>query len=118
MSDSEPVPFFYSNKCESLLADIHRPSKPKAREGRQVNEDKSIVRGSEEIPNVNEKSIRFLSGLLLVMTQTKDRLLKACPVIESISNYCLTHVPFMQGALLTPSYFESPGSFNPEIVRR
>ena len=38
------VPFFYSNKCESLLADIHRPSKPKAREGRQVNEGKSIVK--------------------------------------------------------------------------
>jgi len=63
VSDSEPVPFFCANKCESLLSDIHRPSKPKAREGRQVNEDKSIVRGSEEIPNVNEESIRFLSGL-------------------------------------------------------
>ena len=63
VSDSEPVPFFCSNKCVSLLADIHRPSKPKAREGRQVNEGKSIVRGSEEIPNVNEESIRFLSGL-------------------------------------------------------
>ena len=44
VSDSEPVPFFYSNKCVSLLADIHRPSKPKAREGRQVNEGKSIVK--------------------------------------------------------------------------
>ena len=43
VSDSEPVPFFYSNKCVSLLADIHRPSKPKAREGRQVNEGKSIA---------------------------------------------------------------------------
>ena len=63
VSDSEPVPFFCSNKCVSLLADIHRPSKPKAREGRQVNEGKSRVRGSEEIPNVNEESIRFLSGL-------------------------------------------------------
>lgn len=52
VSVSEPVPFFYSNKCVSLLADIHRPSKPKAREGRQVNEGKSIVRGSEEIPNI------------------------------------------------------------------
>ena len=44
VSDSEPVPFFYSNKCVSLLADIHRPSKPKAREGRQVNEGKSIAK--------------------------------------------------------------------------
>ena len=44
--------FLLSNKCESLLSDIHRPSKPKAREGRQVNEGKSIVRGSEEIPNM------------------------------------------------------------------
>jgi len=43
VSDSEPVPFFYSNKCVSLLSDIHRPSKPKAREGRQVNEGKSIA---------------------------------------------------------------------------
>ena len=52
VSDSEPVPFFYSNKCVSLLSDIHRPSKPKAREGRQVNEGKSRVKGSEEIPNM------------------------------------------------------------------
>ena len=52
VSDSEPVPFFCSNKCVSLLSDIHRPSKPKAREGRQVNEDKSRVKGSEEIPNI------------------------------------------------------------------
>ena len=59
VSVSEPVPFFCSNKCVSLLADIHRPSKPKAREGRQVNEGKSRVKGSEEIPNVNEESIRF-----------------------------------------------------------
>ena len=36
--------FLLSNKCVSLLADIHRPSKPKAREGRQVNEGKSIVK--------------------------------------------------------------------------
>ena len=52
VSDSEPVPFFCANKCESLLSDIHRPSKPKAREGRQVNEGKSRVKGSEEIPNM------------------------------------------------------------------
>ena len=34
VSVSEPVPFFCSNKCVNLLSDIHRPSKPKAREGR------------------------------------------------------------------------------------
>ena len=44
VSDSEPVPFFYSNKCVSLLSDIHRPSKPTAREGRKVNEGKSRVK--------------------------------------------------------------------------
>ena len=55
--------FLLFNKCVSLLSDIHRPSKPKAREGRQVNEGKSRVRGSEEIPNANEGLIRFLSGL-------------------------------------------------------
>ncbi len=43
-----------------------RPSKPEEREGRQVNEGKSRVKGSEEIPNVNEESIRFLSGLWLM----------------------------------------------------
>ena len=36
--------YLHSNKCVSLLSDIHRPSKPKAREGRQVNEGKSIVK--------------------------------------------------------------------------
>ena len=41
----------------------NRPSKPKAREGHQVNESKSRMRGSEEIPSVNEESIRLLSGL-------------------------------------------------------
>ena len=51
VSDSEPFlssiqqvrkPFFRQK----------RPSKPKAREGRQVNEGKSRVKGSEEIPNM------------------------------------------------------------------
>ena len=52
VSDSEPVPFFYSNKCVSLLSDKIVPRSLKAREGRQVNEGKSRVKGSEEIPNI------------------------------------------------------------------
>ena len=43
-----------------------------------MNEDKSIVRGSEEIPNVNEESIRFLSGLWLVKRKNYSNHLYYC----------------------------------------
>ena len=62
VSDSEPVPLFFltsakpfSRHSQTLEAQSER--------GASVNEGKSRVKGSEEIPNVNEESIRFLRGL-------------------------------------------------------
>ena len=59
---SEPVPIFFltsakpfSRHSQTLEAQSER--------GASVNEGKSRVKGSEEIPNVNEESIRFLRGL-------------------------------------------------------
>ena len=46
--------FFYSTSVKPFIRQKRR-SKPKAREGRQVTEGKSRVKGSEEIPNVNEE---------------------------------------------------------------
>lgn len=62
------VSFFFllSNKCVSLLSDIHRPSKPKARERRQVNEGKSRVKRFLRDSEYDEVSIWSLSGLWIV----------------------------------------------------
>ena len=52
VSDSEPVPFFYSTSAKAFYPTFTDPRSLKAREGHQVNEGKSIVTGSEEIPNM------------------------------------------------------------------
>ena len=44
VSDSEPFLSSILTSAKAFYPDIHRPSKPKAREGRKVNEGKSIVK--------------------------------------------------------------------------